>query len=206
MEDIKEHLKDISEIRAMMERNSKFLSLSGLSGVSAGVCALVGAAVAAVYMGIQFEFLSQGIPWSRTDLYAFFGLDAGLVIVFAVGLAAIFSRRMAKKKNLPLWNGTSKLLLINLLIPLVTGGIFCLILIWHENYGFIPAAMLLFYGMALLNASKFTLPEMRYLAITELILGLVCAVWIWYSLIFWALGFGIAHIAYGAWMYFKYER
>lgn len=206
MEDIKEHLKDISEIRAMMERNSKFLSLSGLSGVSAGVCALIGAAVAAAYMGITFEWLRQPIPLNRNDIYAFFGLDAGLVVIFAVGLAAVFSRRMAKKKDLPLWNSTSKLLLINLLIPLVTGGAFCLILVWHESYPFIPAAMLLFYGMALLNASKFTLPEMRYLAITELVLGLICAVWVWYSLIFWALGFGVAHIAYGAWMYFKYER
>ena len=206
MEDIKEHLKDISEIRPMMERNSKFLSLSGLSGVSAGVCALVGAAVAAVYMGPTFEFLRQQIPVNRNDVYAFFGLDAGLVAIFAIGLAALFSRRMAKKKNLPLWNGTSKLLLINLLIPLVTGGAFCLILLWHESFTYIPAAMLLFYGMALLNASKFTLPEMRYLAITELVLGLICAIWVWYSLIFWALGFGVAHIAYGAWMYFKYER
>ena len=127
-------------------------------------------------------------------------------MLFAVGLAALFSRRMAKKKDLPLWTATSKTLLINLLLPILAGGAFCLILLWHGAVAFIPASMLLFYGMALLNASKFTLPEIRYLALTELVLGLACAVWIGHGLVFWALGFGIAHIVYGAVMYFKYER
>lgn len=206
MEDIKEHLKDIQAMRAMMERNSKFLSLSGLSGVSAGLCALAGAVAAWWFLGRSSAYPSAPIVYGKAELYSFFALDAGLVMLFAVGLAALFSRRMAKKKNLPLWTPTSKLLLINLFLPLATGGAFCLILLWHGSIGFIPSAMLLFYGMALLNASKFTLPEIRYLAITELVLGLACAVWVGHSLIFWALGFGIAHIVYGAVMYFKYER
>lgn len=206
MEDIKEHLKDISEMRAMMERNSKFLSLSGLSGVSAGICALIGAAIAWWYLGMSIDYLRTPILHTRNELHWFFALDSGLVMVFAVGLATLFSRRMAKKKNLPLWTPTSKLLLINLLLPLIAGAAFCLILLWHGAIGFIPASMLLFYGMALLNASKFTMSEMRYLAITELVLGLGCAIWIGHSLYFWALGFGIAHIAYGAVMYYKYER
>jgi hypothetical protein len=206
MEDIKEHLKDISEMRAMMERNSKFLSLSGLSGVSAGLVALCGAVAAWWYFGKSFDFIRTPIQHTREEVYTFFAADAGLVMLFAVGLAALFSRRMAKKKDLPLWTATSKTLLINLLLPILAGGAFCLILLWHGAVAFIPASMLLFYGMALLNASKFTLPEIRYLALTELVLGLACAVWIGHGLVFWALGFGIAHIVYGAVMYFKYER
>ena len=206
MEDIKGHLKDIQEMRAMMERNSKFLSLSGLSGVSAGLYALIGAVAAWLYAGRSLDYIHTPILHTHSELMNFLALDASLVMVFAVGLAALFSRRMAKKKNLPLWTPSSKLLLINLLIPLVAGGAFCLILLSHGVIALIPAGMLLFYGMALLNASKFTLPEMRYLAITELVLGLACALWIGHGLIFWALGFGVAHIVYGAVMYIKYER
>jgi hypothetical protein len=206
MEDLKEHLRDIAEIRTMMERNSKFLSLSGLSGVSAGMCALIGAAVAWFYLGRSFDFVRVPSSHTQAELFWFFALDSGLVVVAALSLATLFSLRMARKKSIPMWTPLGKLLLINLMIPLVVGGVFCLILLWHADIRFIPAAMLLFYGMALLNASKFTLPEIRYLAFTELLLGLACATWIGNSLIFWALGFGIAHIVYGAVMYYKYER
>jgi hypothetical protein len=206
MEDLKEHLKDISEIRSMMERHSKFLSLSGLSGLSAGLCALAGAIVAWFYLGRSFDYIRVPVKHTRAEFYQFLALDAGLVLVSALGLAIFFSLRMARKKNIPMWTPTGKLLLINLIVPIIAGGAFCLILLGHGAVAFIPAAMLLFYGMALLSASKFTLPEMRYLAIAELLLGLACAIWIGHGLIFWALGFGIAHIVYGAVMYFKYER
>jgi hypothetical protein len=206
MANIEDHLKDISEIRSLMERNSKFLSLSGLSGVSAGLCAIVGAIVAWWYLGKSLDFAHIPVMHTQGELYTFFVLDAGLVMVSAVGLATMFSVRMARKKKLPLWTTTSKLLLVNLLMPLFAGAAFCLILMYHGDIAYIPASMLLFYGLALLNASKYTLPEMRYLALTEIVLGLACAVWLGHGLVFWAVGFGLMHIVYGAVMYFKYER
>ena len=206
MDDLKEHLRDISEIRGMMERHSKFLSLSGLSGLSAGLCALIGAIVAWFYLGKSLDFAGFPMRHTTQELYWFFAIDAGLVMVCALALATLFSLRMARKKSIPIWSPSGKLLMINLLIPLVVGGAFCLILLFHGELEIIPAAMLLFYGLALLNASKFTLPEIRYLAFTELILGLACTLWWQHSLIFWALGFGIGHIVYGGVMYFKYER
>jgi predicted lysophospholipase L1 biosynthesis ABC-type transport system permease subunit len=206
MDDLKGHLRDIAEMRAMMERNSKFLSLSGLSGLSAGLCALAGAVAAWVYLGRSFDYIRTPFAHTREEMYSFLILDALLVMGSAIGLALLFSLRMARKRKLPVWNASGKHLLINLAIPLVVGGAFCLILLGQGAIAFIPASMLLFYGLALLNASKFTLPEIRYLAFTELILGLACAVWIGHGLWFWALGFGIAHIVYGAVMYFKYER
>ncbi|MGE5429024.1 MAG: hypothetical protein ACM3O8_14110, partial [Methylococcaceae bacterium] len=67
-------------------------------------------------------------------------------------------------------------------------------------------AMLIFYGLALVNAGKFTLSEVHYLGITEIVLGLMAAVFINWGLLFWALGFGVMHIVYGMMMYYKYER
>lgn len=206
MDNIQDHLKDISEIRAMMERNSKFLSLSGLSGISAGICALVGAYIAHAFLDDFLQFRTAPPAVMRRELLTFFITDAVLVVLAAVGLALLFSWRMAKKKKLPFWTGTSKLLLLNLLIPLIAGGAFCMILVLQGAYAHVGAAMLLFYGLALLNASKFTLPEIRYLAITELVLGLACAIWYRHGFLFWSIGFGVAHIIYGAVMYFKYER
>ncbi len=206
MEEIREHLRDISEIRSMMERNSKFLSLSGLSGISAGICGLLG--TVAGYIWIQnHQYIINGRTFVSPDgLLEYFGLVASLVLIAAIGSAMFFSIRMARKRSLPVWNKAARHTLINLMVPLLVGGIFCLIMAFHGYYLFIGAATLLFYGLALLNASKNTLPEIRFLAYTEIVLGLACAVWVGEGLLFWGLGFGVAHVVYGSVMYFKYER
>src|SRR5678815_1438909 len=50
MSEQQQSLSAIRDIRQMMERSSRFISLSGLSGISAGICALVGAWVAYPYV------------------------------------------------------------------------------------------------------------------------------------------------------------
>ena len=66
--------------------------------------------------------------------------------------------------------------------------------------------MLLFFGLALLNASKYTFGEIKILGISEIILGLVSMYWTSLGLLFWAIGFGLFNIIYGVYMYVKYER
>ena len=206
MEEIKEHLRDISEIRSMMERNSKFLSLSGLSGVSAGVFGLLGTISGYLFLETDV-FRSPGNGYvSEGEFLEFFAITAFLVLLGAVGSALFFSMRMARKRSLPMWNKTAQNTLISLVIPLAAGGVFCMIMALHGHYVFIPALTLLFYGMALLNASKNTFKEIRYLGYSELVLGLLCAAFPLQGLLFWGFGFGVIHIAYGAVMYFKYER
>jgi hypothetical protein len=204
-----EHLETLSEIRTLMRESSKFISLSGLSGVSAGITALVGAYAAHVYLD---GFKSSGIygeaakPLYLSDFAQFFLLDAGLVLLVAMGLAIYFTTRKAKKEGLAVWDDTARRLLVNLMIPLVVGGLFCLIMLYHGVAIMIAPATLLFYGLALINASKYTLGEVRWLGFTEIALGLLAAIFPRNGLLFWALGFGVMHIVYGAYMYFKYER
>jgi hypothetical protein len=100
----------------------------------------------------------------------------------------------------------AKLTIINLFIPLFVGGVFCMILLSHHLIYLIAPTTLLFYGLALFNAGKYTLKEVRYLGLTEMLLGLFASYYAGYGLLFWALGFGILHIIYGTVMYFKYER
>jgi len=203
------YIDDLKEIRSMMEKSSRFISLSGLSGVSAGIIALAGAVMAWWYIQNNLEtsmYTMNNITTIELKDLLFLVLDAGIVLVLAITSATYFAMRKARLQNLPVWNKAAELTFINLIIPLAAGGIFCLFLFYYNLYLLIAPATLVFYGLALLNASKFTLFEIRYLGITEIILGLIAMAIPGYSLIFWSLGFGILHIVYGAVMYFRYER
>ena len=199
MNDIDERLKDISEIRSLMEQSSKFLSLSGLSGVSAGIVGTAAAAVA------EWRLNTATVP-ERGDATSFFFVGSIVTLVLALGLAALFSVRMTKKKGLPVWTTATKSLLVNLFTPLAAGGTYCIILMVQGLLHLIAPAMLIFYGLALLNTSKYTLPEIRYLGLCELCLGLVGSWLFQYGVILWGIGFGMLHIIYGIIMYVKYEK
>jgi predicted lysophospholipase L1 biosynthesis ABC-type transport system permease subunit len=208
--DNKEHLQTLTEIRSLMERSSRFISLSGLSGVFAGIFALAGAYAFYHYYGInlssnEYWIYAQGEPGGMTiDIFIF--IDAGLVLALSLAVGTILTIRNSRKKGIATWDATAKRLLINILIPLATGGLFCLVLLYHGLIAFVAPATLVFYGLALLNASKYTLNDIRYLGICEIILGLTGSVFLGYGLILWAVGFGVLHIIYGAVMYYKYER
>ena len=196
------YIKDIQDIKQMMSQSSQFISLSGLSGILAGIYALVGAFV--VNYLIEQNKYDVIIIEGRT--FKLIILTALIVLVLSLVTAYIMTKQKAKKVGEQVWNPSSKRLLINFCIPLITGGIFALLLLRHEVYGLIAPITLIFYGMACLNASKYTLRDVRYLGITEIILGLIAVEFSGYGLYFWVLGFGICHIVYGAVMYFKYDR
>lgn len=208
-----QHLEALEQIRSLMERSSRFISLSGLSGIAAGIFALLGAAAFYLYVGMT-PFNSNYVYYSKArltekwglDYMEFILLDASLVLLLAMAGAIFFTTRKARKNNQPIWDALTQRLLINLFIPLITGGIFCLALLYHGYVGFIAPATLVFYGLALLNASKYTLNDIRYLGISEIVLGLVGMFFLGYGLELWAFGFGILHILYGSLMYVKYER
>lgn len=204
-------LHTLNEIRDLMERSSKFLSLSGLSGVFAGIFALIGAGAA--YIRFKTDWLTDILAplgtyqgHSRQDVIEFLFVDGLCVLVSSLAVGIILTVRRGRKKGLTVWNGSSKRLLIAMLIPLATGGIFSLAML---HYGFIWLVFpvtLLFYGLALVNASRFTYPEVFYMGVSEIGIGCIALFLTGYSLIFWAIGFGVLHIVYGLTMYNRYER
>jgi len=198
----KDYLKDIQDIKQMMSQSSQFISLSGLSGILAGIYALVGAVV----VNSLLEKNPNQVIIIESQTFELIILTAGIVLALSLLTAFIMTKQKAQKVGEKIWNPTSKRLLINFCIPLFTGGIFALLLLRHEVYGLIAPITLMFYGLACLNASKYTLRDVRYLGITEIILGLIAVEFSGYGLYFWVLGFGICHIVYGALMYFKYDR
>ncbi|MGB0522954.1 MAG: hypothetical protein ACPGJS_08330 [Flammeovirgaceae bacterium] len=206
----KEQLEALSDIRSMMERSSRFISLSGLSGIFAGLTALVGAYLA--YLRLNQYYISEktlraGVRLFTANpetIYDLVVIALGVLVV-ALSFGVYFTTRNAKRKGQKIWDPIAQRLILNLFIPLAAGGIFCLILIYHQMTGLVPAATLIFYGLALINASKYTLRDIWYLGICETILGLIACFYIGYGLIFWAIGFGVLHIIYGTVMYIKYE-
>lgn len=205
------YIRDIKEIRSMMERSSRFISLSGLSGIFTGFIALAGTVAAYWYLYYKLQpqvgsisMQSPGVI--ELKLLLFLVLDALAVLFLSVSSGVFFALRKSRQLNVPFWNKSAELTLWNLLIPLVTGGLFCLVLYKYELYLLIAPATLIFYGLALLNASKYTLHEIRYLGVCEIALGLFCSLLYEYTVYFWALGFGVLHIIYGTIMYYRYER
>jgi hypothetical protein len=201
-------LQTLTEIRQLMERSSRFISLSGLSGVFAGIYALAGAGAAYWYLnleGLGYYAGSKLINSARRPGLNFILLDAIIVLTLAIGTGIFLTTRKARKDGNSIFDNTAKKLITNLCIPLFTGGLFCLALLYHGALLYVPASMLVFYGLSLLHASNYTRRDIRILAFAEIILGLISLLFIGYGFLFWALGFGVLHIVYGTYMYFKYE-
>ena len=208
MKEEQDYIRDIAAMRSMMERSSKFLSLSGLAGIMAGIYALTGAYIAynIFYFnpdGIVDSTIQSGSLSSPLPKVIFLAI---IILLLAIGTAIFFSYKKANKKGEKLWNPTAKRLLINMAVPFIAGGVLILILISKGFIGFIAPFTLLFYGLALYNASKFTYEEVKILGLIEIALGLVSSYFVGYGLLCWALGFGVAHIIYGIYMHYKYER
>ena len=206
MRDIESGLHDLAEIRSMMERASKFLTLSGLSGIGAGLVALVGAWAAWEMPGTDWGAtgsLPQPLPAGLA--LRLVGLGAS-VLVLALGTALLFSSRMAYRQGRPLWGPATRLLLGALAVPFVAGGSLCLVLLSQGHLWLVPGMLLLFYGIGLFAAGSFTFGEIRYLGIAQAVLGLAAVFSPDLGLILWAAGFGVLHIVYGAFLYFRYER
>ncbi|WP_128546410.1 hypothetical protein [Larkinella soli] len=212
MAETHEHLQALTEIRSLMERSSKFLSLSGLSGISAGIVALAGAGAAYARLQnnhlnlLSYERMSRLTGPARQEMVNFLIVDGVVVLVTALVFGILFTIRKARRQGQNVWNPTSKRLLSALLVPLVTGGIFCIALIRFNLIWLTFPTTLIFYGLALYSGSKYTVRDVEYLGLSEIVLGLLALFWTGFSLLTWALGFGVMHIVYGTVMYIKYER
>lgn len=207
MENKNDYIEDLKVIKRVMEESSRFLSLSGLSGLFTGLIALAGAA-AAVYLVPGGKCLIPGFEGtvSPGNLKIAFAILSAVVVVLALAVALFFSYRNAVKKGQKMWTATSQRMLVNLFVPMVTGGLLIILAAHRGYYEAIIPFMLIFYGLGLVNAGKFTYGEIFWLGLTEILAGLLAAVFTPYALLLWCVGFGLLHIVYGTFMYRKYER
>ena len=205
------YLQDITEIKNMMNKSSRFLSLSGLSGILAGFYALIGAFLANNIIKYTYDsryviVREQSEPITIESAIRKLFIIASAVVILSIITGILLSKTKAKKLGENLWDVSSKRLVVQFSIPLISGGLFALALLYQGYYGLIAPVTLLFYGLACVNASKYTLGDVKYLGLTMIFLGLIATFFMGYGLFFWAIGFGLCHIGYGFVMYRKYDR
>ncbi|MFD2833364.1 hypothetical protein [Gramella sp. AN32] len=148
------YLKDLSEIKNLMNRSSRFISLSGLSGVFAGIYALAGALVANMILAntiLNNHYDTVQVDYYDNQLVDQLVIIAIVVLVLAIGTAIFLTTRKAKKNNQKILDSPGRRLLINFFAPLLAGGLFCLVLLEYNIIGLIASAMLIFYGLALIT-------------------------------------------------------
>lgn len=202
-----DYLKDIQDIKTIMSERTRFLSLSGLSGILSGTYALIGAYIAYKMVrsadSIAYQDLQSGIISSI--LIKLLGL-AAVILTLSILTAYFFTSKKAKERNEKMWTPAAYKALKSFCVPLFTGGIFILLLIYRGEVLLISPATLIFYGIALYSASNYTHKDVGNLGILEIILGLISMPFPGTGIYFWLVGFGILHIVYGTIMYFKYDR
>lgn len=193
--------QDLASIRNLMERSSKFISLSGLSGILAGVYALAGSGAAYFMMNNR-----TGQAENYTEYTLRFSVIAVVVLLASVLTGLLLSSHKAQKTGQQIWGPTSRALLFQMVVPLLTGGLLIILFLSRGNIDMIAAACLIFYGLALISASSYTFTDIKFLGLCDVVLGLIAAIYPDYSLLLWAIGFGALHIVYGSIMYLKYDR
>lgn len=201
-----DHIRDIAEIRSMMERSSKFMSLSGWAGILAGTYALIGAYIAAKVYNFNPVTIREAAENSGSSQLDQLIILALVVLIMASGTAIFFSYKRAMQRGEKAWNPTARRLLTNMAVPLVSGVVLLIFLLTNGLLGLLAPFTLIFYGLALYNAGTFTYKEVKILGLVQLSLGLLSTWLISYAIILWAMGFGLAHIIYGIYMHYSYER
>jgi hypothetical protein len=206
------YLEDIKEIKSLMNKSTRFISLSGMSGVMAGIYALIGSVFGYLIIfnakrNHQRDTLDRlfSTSWDQNPSLQIL-VVAAAVLFLAVLTAFFLTKAKAAKHQQKIWTKQSIRLVINFMIPLSIGALFTLTLLQYNLIGLVAPAMLIFYGLACMNAAQFTLGTVKYLGLSCAILGLINTQFIGYGLYFWAAGFGLCHIIYGAVMYNKYDR
>ena len=208
MTDVDSGLRDIAEIRSIMERSTKFLSLSGFAGIGAGVVALAGAWKAWEMFtadGVVLDYSATAAdlePGTRISLV----LLGVAVLVLALAIAWFFSRRIIRQHAEPVNGTVMRHLVLSFALPILVGMIMTLLLFTHGPLWPVVPSMLLFYGLGLFSAGSVTFGEVRTLVVLEILLGLAAALLPEFGLYFWAAGFGVLHIVYGILFFRKYRQ
>lgn len=205
MDSSSKNLEALKDIKRIMERSSRFISLSGLSGIAVGICALIGATIAWLRIAKYNESYTPDqmrLSYLREDLI----MIASVVFIAAFITATLFTFLKTKKEGVAIWGNSAKRLMWNTMLPMLAGGFVIWRMIQLNEYQLVAPACLIFYGLALVNGSKYTIGEVRYLGYAEILLGII-NLWLYHhGLLCWAIGFGIFHIIYGLLMWWKYEK
>src|SRR5271156_2059440 len=139
-------LETLQEIRSIMDRSARFITLSGWSGIWAGSTALVGA-----YIGYGWlknpQIRYAGLTSEGT--FDYFDPFINRLILLAIGVFIVaisggvyFTYQKTKAHGSKLWNNASRQLMLQLFYPLFAGGVFSVTFIYYGCSMFVAPACL----------------------------------------------------------------
>jgi hypothetical protein len=172
---------NLTFIRAAMERSSTFTAVPGLGGVVAGIIGLTAAIVGAM----------QPTPgrWLGTWLVA---------ACVAVVVQLVAMRRKASRAGLTLTGANGRRFALGMAAPLVAGAAITYELWATGDVAALPSAWLLLYGAAVLTGGIVSVPVVRAVGASFMVVGIAAILtpsgwgdaWL-------AIGFGGLHVGFG---------
>lgn len=201
----------LDDIREMMSKSSRFQAISGWSiiviGLLAGIASLMAAAVIGVADVPFFDNLQRYSTLNTPLKIRIAALIALILFTVCLLIVFVFAIVKSKRHNLPFaFDKRMRQMLLDFFIPLIAGGLFSMAMVMQQHYGLTSSIMLMFYGLALINCSHYTYPILRWLGYTELLIGIIDCFTMSHALLFWFLGFSVAHILFGIIYVLMFDR
>lgn len=192
-----QYSEDIAHIRSMMERSSRFISLSGWAGILPGIFALSGLSLAIWFIqnSKTTGLYNDGID-NTSPLAIQLVLTAFVVLALSVFSSWYTCMRKAKAEHQSTWTPAIQNMLVYFSIPLLAGAVVAGWVYAKEDWGLMAPVILSFYGLALIQASHFTLKSVYWLGLIEIALALLSGIPGW-GIPILAIGFGLLHVIYG---------
>ncbi len=192
-----EALRALSDIRAAIDRTTRYSTFSALSGVIAGSAAVAGSGLFG-----YFENWAGAQPlWGPHFLWVWSG-------VFGIAILSLFllTWMKARKRGDPAWTPIAKTALSALVGPAAAGILGSAALISSGHYALLPGLWLTLYGCGLYVVSFFAPLFLRALGLAFMGLGFTA----WLSGPEWAalwlgLGFGVLHLIFSVVVFARYR-
>jgi len=201
-----ENLKGTTEMDAVGNRSTHFFSLRGFPGILVGIYALLGAITFRQLLN-NHQNLNSAVSFLPIS-YLEYLLTSIVFLVLVISIISVYisAFRKAKRSHKKLWGPVSRRFLIHVSLPLLAGGVICILLYEYGLIRYISSAMLIFYGLTFFSARKYISNTTRNAGIVILLIGLVSTQFIDYGLYFWVIGFGFIHVIYGIVTYRKHDN
>ncbi|MEP3969927.1 MAG: hypothetical protein ABJM08_13010, partial [Nonlabens sp.] len=140
------YLDDIKEIKSLMNKSTRFISLSGMSGVMAGIYALIGGVFGYFIIEKARENGTRDTldrltttPWDQNPSLQIL-VVAAIVLFMAVLTAFFLTKAKASKHKQKIWTKQSIRLVVNFMVPLNIGALFTLALLQYHLIGLVAPA------------------------------------------------------------------
>ena len=179
--------ENLRVIRQVMERSTKYSTLSGLSGVLVGLTAIVGVAATRSVRDIYDHPLRLALIWL-------------IVLAVAVGIDFVRNKRRAARVGKQVVSPLGAHILVAALPAFFAGAVLTAFFALHHLLFYVWGAWMLCYGLAICAVGLFSVRPVSYLGMAFALAGaLTLFLQAPDPLAMMALTFGGFHIAYGLW-------